>query len=290
MKPALEYLPRNSGESFVIKYFDYPYFPTPWHFHPEYEIVLVTESTGKRFIGDQVSDFKPGDLVLLGPYLPHTYQNDPQYLKKCTELKARSIVVHFREDSFGDNFFMLPETRRIYALLNRSFKGLSITGNTNKIISSKLYDLLEAKEFSRWLILLEILNILSLSEDLQYICNGIITAKNDTETTRMNIIIDFVIKNFTREITIPEISGMVSMTQNSFSRYFSYRTRKSFTAFVNEVRLNQASKLLIETSKSVTEVCLESGFNNLSNFNRQFRTMYNNNPLTFRKLYQSQNI
>lgn len=290
MKPALEYLPRNSGESFVVKHFDYPYFPTPWHFHPEYEIVLVTESTGKRFIGDQVSGFSPGDLVLLGPYLPHTYQNDLQYLEKRTELKARSIVVHFREDSFGDNFFMLPETRRISALLNSSIKGLSITGNTNKIISSKLYNLLEASGFSRWLILSEILNILSLSEDLQYICNGIITAKNDTETTRMNIIIDFVLKNFTREITIPEISDIVNMTQNSFSRYFSYRTRKSFTAFVNEVRLNQASKLLIETSKSVTEICLESGFNNLSNFNRQFRIMYNNNPLTFRKLYQSQTI
>jgi len=290
MKPALEYLPRNSGESFVIKHFDYQYFPTPWHFHPEYEIVLVTESTGKRFIGDQISDFKPGDLVLLGPYLPHTYQNDAHYFEKRSELKARSIVVHFREDSFGDNFFMLPETQRISALLNRSFKGLSITGNTNKVISSKLYDLLDARGFSRWLILSEILNILSLSEDLQYICNGIITAKNDTETTRMNTIIDFVTNNFTRVITIPEISNRVNMTENSFSRYFSYRTRKSFTVFVNEVRLHHASKLLIETSKSVTEVCLESGFNNLSNFNRQFRIIYNNNPLTFRKLYQNQEI
>lgn len=290
MKPALEYLPRNSGESFVVKYFDYPYFPTPWHFHREYELVLVTESTGKRFIGDQITDFKPGDLVLLGPYLPHTYQNDPHYLEKRTDLRAKSIVVHFREDSFGDNFFALAETQRILSLLNRSFNGLSITGDTNKIISSMLYELVEAKGFSRWLILSEILNILSLSEDLQPICNGIITAKNDTETTRMNKIIDFVVNNFTREITIAEISDMVSMAENSFSRYFSCRTRKSFTAFVNEVRLNHSSRLLIETSKSVTDVCLESGFNNLSNFNRQFRAKYNNNPLTFRKLYQSQTI
>lgn len=290
MKPALEYLPRNSGESFVVKYFDYPYFPTPWHFHREYELVLVTESTGKRFIGDQITDFKPGDLVLLGPYLPHTYQNDPHYLEKRTDLRAKSIVVHFREDSFGDNFFALAETQRILSLLNRSFNGLSITGDTNRIISSMLYELVEAKGFSRWLILSEILNILSLSEDLQSICNGIITAKNDTETTRMNKIIDFVINNFTREITIAEISDMVSMAENSFSRYFSCRTRKSFTAFVNEVRLNHSSRLLIETSKSVTDVCLESGFNNLSNFNRQFREKYNNNPLTFRKLYQSQTI
>lgn len=290
MKPALEYLPRNSGESFVVKYFDYPYFPTPWHFHREYELVLVTESTGKRFIGDQITDFKPGDLVLLGPYLPHTYQNDPHYLEKRTDLRAKSIVVHFREDSFGDNFFALAETQRILSLLNRSFNGLSITGDTNKIISSMLYELVEAKGFSRWLILSEILNILSLSEDLQPICNGIITAKNDTETTRMNKIIDFVVRNFTREITIAEISDMVSMAENSFSRYFSCRTRKSFTAFVNEVRLNHSSRLLIETSKSVTDVSLESGFNNLSNFNRQFRAKYNNNPLTFRKLYQSQSI
>lgn len=285
MKPVLEYLPRNSGESFVTRFFDYNYYPTPWHFHPEYELVLVTESTGKRFIGDQVSDFKPGDLALIGPYLPHTYKNDPQYFEERSVLKAKSIVVHFKEDSFSESFFLLPEAQKINSLLARSFRGLSITGKTNTLISKKLHTLIDARGLNRWLLLLDILNTLSESKDLSYVCTGVITGKNQNETIRMNRIIDFVIKNFNREILLSEAADLANMAENSFSRYFSQRTRKSFTSFVNEVRLNHASKLLIETDKSVTDIGLESGFNNLSNFNRQFRKLYNKNPLMFRKLF-----
>jgi len=290
MNPILEYLPRHFGESFVTRYFEYNYFPTPWHFHPEYELVLVTESTGKRLIGDQVGDFKPGDLVFLGPYLPHTYMNDPQYLAEQSTLKAKSIVVHFKEDSFGDGFFLLPETQKIAGLLNHSLRGLSVGGITSEVVSTKLQGLLTADGFSRWLLLLEILNILSLSNDLHYICNNVITGQNPTESRRMNQIINFVLMNFKREISLAEVANIANMATNSFSRYFSQRTRKPFTTFLNEVRLNHASKLLIETSKSVTEIHLEAGFTNLSNFNRQFRAAYHSNPLTFRRLYQSNTI
>jgi AraC-like DNA-binding protein len=245
----------------------------------------VTESTGKRFIGDQVSDFKPGDLALIGPYLPHTYKNDPQYFEERSVLKAKSIVVHFKEDSFSESFFSLPEAQKINSLLARSFRGLSITGKTNTLISEKLHTLIDARGLNRWLLLLDILNTLSESKDLSYVCTGVITGQNQNETIRMNRIIDFVIRNFNREILLSEAADLANMAENSFSRYFSQRTRKSFTSFVNEVRLNHASKLLIETDKSVTDIGLESGFNNLSNFNRQFRKLYNKNPLMFRKLF-----
>jgi AraC-like DNA-binding protein len=285
MKPVLEYLPRNSGESFVTRVFDYSYYPTPWHFHPEYELVLVTESTGKRFIGDHVSEFCPGDLALIGPYLPHMYKNDPEYTAANSGLRARSIVVHFKEDSFGSGFFELPESQRIASLLERSFKGLAVSGRTNAIISRKLDALVKAKDCSRWLRLLDILHILSESKDLHFICNNVITGRNTAETLRMNQVINFVLKNFSQNISIAEVARLTNMAENSFSRYFSQRTRKSFTSFVNEVRLNHASKLLIETDKSVTEICMECGYNNLSNFNRQFRRIYNKNPLSFKKLF-----
>lgn len=288
MKPILEYLPRNSGESFVTRFFDYDYYPTPWHFHPEYELVLVTESTGKRFIGDHICDFGPGNLALIGPYLPHTYKNSSEYLVENSGLRAKSIVVHFKEDTFGHGFFDLPESQRIAGLLEKSFRGISVTGKTNEIVSQKLQGLIEAKGFSRWLLLLDILNILSKSKHISLICNNVITGKNTAETLRMNQIIDFVLKNFNREISIAEVADLTNMAENSFSRYFSQRTRKSFTSFVNEVRLNHASKLLIETNKSVTTICMECGFNNLSNFNKQFLKVYQTRPLNFRKLYLNQ--
>ncbi len=276
---------RNAGESFVSRDFEYAYYPTPWHFHPEYELVLVTESTGKRFIGDSISEFKPGDLALIGPYLPHQYRNDPKYYEKKSKLKARSIVVHFKEDSFGENFFKLPETEGIRLLLSRSMKGLNVVGKTHPVIRKKLIELVKARALDRWLLLVEILHILSLSQDLRFICNEVIRGQNPTETTRMNRIIDFVISHFHREISLPEAAAIAHMAENSFSRYFSQRTRKSFTGFVNEVRLSHASRLLAETNQSITEISMNCGFNNLSNFNRQFRKLYNKNPMTVRKLH-----
>ncbi|MXV50860.1 helix-turn-helix domain-containing protein [Pedobacter sp. HMF7647] len=285
MKPVLEYLPRSSDESFVTRFFDYHYYPTPWHFHPEYELVLVTESSGKRFIGDQISDFREGDLALIGPFLPHLYRNDPEYYEPGSKLRAKSIVVHFKESSFGNDFINLPEAKKINQLLLSSGQGFDIYGETNRIISEKMFELTSIAGFSRWLKLLEILNILADSKELRSVSNNPVVGKNQLESVRMNKVIDHVINNFHKEITISEVADIASMADNSFSRYFSQRTRKTFTSFVNEVRLNHASKLLIETQKSIIDISLECGFTNLSNFNRQFKAHYHSSPLNFRKHY-----
>ena len=134
MKPVLEYLPLERDHSFVVKYFDYKYYPTPWHYHPEYEIVLVTESTGKRFIGDNFSSFAPGNLAFIGPNLPHTYQNDEAYLQPDSNLRAKSIVIHFSEESLGKDFLNLPEAQALLNLFNRSVNGLDVTGDTAVVV------------------------------------------------------------------------------------------------------------------------------------------------------------
>ena len=109
MKPVLEHVPYEVKESFIVRQFSSAYYSTPWHFHPEYEIVLITESTGKRFIGDQIADFQSGDLALLGPYLPHLYRNGPAFYEEKNNLQASSIVVHFLENSLGTDFFYYPK-------------------------------------------------------------------------------------------------------------------------------------------------------------------------------------
>lgn len=289
MKPVLEHLPLDPDASFVVKAFDYAYYPTPWHFHPEYEIVLVTESTGKRFIGDSVSDFKKHDLAFLGPNLPHLYRNDVEYYKSDDDsLRARSIVVHFLERSFGDHFLTLPETRNIRTLFSRSHYGLDVLGATRNVVIEKLYDLLQLNGFSRWLRLLEILQILSDSDELKIISKSSVVGKNKVESDRMNKVFEFVMNNFTREITLAEVASEVNLAENSFSRYFSQRTRKSFITFLNEVRLSHASKLLQENKLSVSEICFASGYNNLSHFNRQFKNMYQVSPLAYAKQFHKQ--
>ena len=288
MKAVLEHLPPEPEESFVVKSFEYPFFPTPWHFHPEYEIVLVLESTGKRFIGDAVSDFGEGDLTFLGPNLPHLYRNDPSYYEgeKSDSKMAKSIVVHFLEKSLGANFVSLPEARKIKNLFAKSQLGLDIYSTTKIECIEMLQKMLLLKGMPRWMNLLEILQLLSESVELRPISQSSMIGKNETESDRMNQVFEYVMKNFKNEINISEIADLVNLSTNSFSRYFSQRTRKSFVCFVNEVRLNHATKLLQENTKSVAEICFECGFNNLSNFNRQFKNKYQINPLAFaRQLY-----
>ncbi len=285
MQAVLERLPLNAEESFVVKFFDYHYYPTPWHFHPEYELVLVTESTGKRFIGDNIQDFKPGNLALIGSNLPHLYRNDFHYYEPKNKLRAKSIVVHFLEHSFGENFLTIPETHNIKRMLMKSLRGMDILGKTNSSVSKKMHQLCELHGFSRWLLLLDILNELSSTRDFRYISNERVEGQNETETHRINLIFDFVLNNYHTEIRVEEAAAMVNLAVNSFSRFFSQRTRKTFTQFVNEVRLGQACKLLIANKMNISEICFACGFNNLSNFNRQFKRVYSVNPLEYRKQY-----
>ncbi|ULQ52641.1 AraC family transcriptional regulator [Flavihumibacter fluvii] len=285
MKPVLEHLPREAGESFVVKYFQYPFFPTPWHFHPEYELVLVTESTGKRFIGDSINNFGPGDLALIGPYLPHFYRNDEQYHYPDSCLMAKSIVVHFLPESFGTSFLDLPEMKKIRQLLINSKKGIAFTGKTNTLASEKIWQLTRLKGIQRWLLLVEILQLMAGTRDYNYISNDLVEGINKTESDRMDAVLNFVLENFQNEIRLADVASLVNMAENSFSRYFSQRTRKTFTSYVNEIRLSHASKLLIETNESISEISFRCGFNNRSNFNRQFSQMHGRSPLNYRKLY-----
>lgn len=285
MKPALEHLPVERDESFVAKAFDYPFYPTPWHFHPEYELVLVTESSGKRFIGDSITDFKQGNLAFIGPNLPHLYRNDAVYYTKKSLLRARSVVIHFLESSFGENFLSLPETKKLQALFHKSKRGVDITGKTARVVSENMQALLHLKGLPRWLKLLEILHFMAESKELCFISGTVMIGQNTAESDRLHKVFEFVLKNFSQEIRIAEVADIVNMAENSFSRYFSQRTRKTFTSFINELRLSHACKLLIENGMSISEICFECGFNNLSNFNRQFRNVYHSNPLAYRKQY-----
>ncbi|MBS7233787.1 AraC family transcriptional regulator [Flavobacterium psychroterrae] len=285
MKPVLDYLVKNLDESFATRLFDYNYFPTPWHFHPEYELVLVVESTGKRIIGDHISEFGPGNLVLIGPDLPHLYRNTPEFYLPNTDLKAKSIVVHFDHKTFGDGFLSLPESKNLNHLLIKSSKGINITGRTNTLITSMLFEVLELNGMARWLKLLEILNCIAESDHLELITTNFIVGRNGVESERMKKVLHFVYQNFKQDITIGTVAGIANMANNSFSRYFSQRTRQSFTSFLNEIRLAYATTQLIETQRSVLEISLDSGFNNLSNFNSQFKMRYQQSPLNFRKNY-----
>jgi AraC-like DNA-binding protein len=285
MKPALEHLPREKDHSFVVKFFDYNYYPTPWHYHPEYEIVMVTESTGKRFIGDHICDFAPGNLAFLGPNIPHTYRNDDKYYEEGSALRAKSIVIHFTEESLGHDFLDLPESRLINKLFDRSTFGLDIHGATHQKLSKKLYDILSLSGIRRWLCLVEMLLDMAESKNMRPITKTAHIGYNEKESKRLCSVFDWITTNFEKEIKLSEAAEVAQMNENAFSRFFSLRTRKTFSGFVQELRLQKAAKLLVENDMTITEVCYECGYNNVSNFNRQFLNHYEMNPMKYRKTF-----
>jgi AraC-like DNA-binding protein len=285
MKPVLEHLPKEHEESFVVKYFDYSYYPTPWHYHPEYELVLVTESTGKRFIGDNITSFAPGNLAFIGPNLPHTYQNDEIYMKPKSKRRAKSIVIHFSEESLGKDFLKLPESQPIKELFNQSVKGIDINGKTNQLISKKLEEIVHLSGRKRWFCLMEILVLLAESKELTPICKTSMIGNNEKESKRLSVVMNWILQNYEKDIRVTKAAEMCDMSENAFSRFFSQRTRKTFSGFVTELRLHKACKLLKENELSVTSICYDCGFNNISNFNRQFLKEYKMNPVKYRKLF-----
>jgi AraC-like DNA-binding protein len=285
MKPVLEYLPRHAKESFVVKFFEYSFYPTPWHYHPEYELVLVTESEGKRFIGDDICDFGPGNLAFIGPNLPHLYRNDERYHEASSRLKARSIVVHFLESSLGNDMLALPEADSLRKLFSRSVRGLDIQGETRETISARLFEILNLDGLDRWMKLLDILRILATTDEYEYISRHAIQGQHEKDNERLNKVIEHVMKSFQQQIRLDEIAHQVNMTPAAFSRYFKKRTRNTFSDFISQIRLGHAAKLLQDDQLSVAEICYACGFNNLSNFNRQFKALYKMSPMQFRKLY-----
>lgn len=286
MKPVLEHLPRTKDESFVVRYFDYKYYPTPWHYHPEMEIVLVTESAGKRFIGDHIMDYKPGNLAFIGPNIPHTYKSDDKYYKANSKLRAKSIVIHFTEESLGEDFLKLPEIVILKQLFIQASCGLDITGKTNRRVSEKLHEIVTLEGFKRWVCLIEILYEMAIAKkDISRITNGLYIGYNEKESVRLENVFKWVAANIEKEIKLTDAAKIAKMHPDAFSRFFSLRTRKPFFTYVQELRLQKAAKLITEEDLSITEICFECGYNNVSNFNRQFLNYYHMNPSKYKKLF-----
>ncbi len=279
-KPLLQKLPLTFGSSFLIDRFESPYFETPWHYHQEVEIVLCDGGFGKKFVGNHVSDYVEGDLAILGSNLPHWYRADDACYQ---HQKPASIVIHFLDDCFGEFFFELSEMTEIKRFLETAKLGIEFYGETRVKIREKIQNLLKADKVVRMLGLIEILHQMSCSKEYRFLSENAIVGVSKKDSERMNEVFDYVLKNFKNDINLSEIANKTRFSEAAFCRYFKLRTQKTFVEFVNEIRIEYACKLLAEHDLNILEICYESGFKNLSNFNRQFRKFTNNNPKTYRQ-------
>jgi AraC-like DNA-binding protein len=280
IKPTFEKVEPAFGSSFSYRTYDKTHpnkSHTFWHYHPEIELVYVNGGSGKRQIGSHVSYYRKGDLILIGSNLPHCGFTDG------LSRNERETVIQLKPEFLGTSFFDIPEMRNIHSLLESAKMGIVYHGNEKRQIGKAIEDLEKKDHYDRLLGLLKVFKLLEEAENYTILnAKGFILEAELQDNNRINIIFNFVKEEFHRQITLEEIAGLVSMTEQSFCRYFKKITGKTFIQFVNEYRLVHAAKLLHEKQISILDVCFDSGFNNFSHFNRLFKNYTGKTPSTYR--------
>ncbi|MES2731859.1 MAG: AraC family transcriptional regulator [Bacteroidota bacterium] len=279
MKPLIQKLPLSEDASFVARTYRTPNFEVPWHQHIEYELILFTEGEGMSFVGNYVGEFEVGDIFFLGCNVPHTFQ------KRQKDLITSAVVVQFVEDFWGKEFLNMPEGREIRQLFNTSMQGLKLHGESKTLLEPLVKQLEEARGFKRITILCECLSIIAQKEEFTMLSTQEVKQLNAKEKERIDKVFRYTIDTFQKPITLTYVAEIAGMSVPAFCSYFKKSTKKTYIDFLNEVRIGYACKLLIDSSMNVLEICYESGFNTLANFNKQFLKIKKLPPSQYRKQF-----
>lgn len=277
MRINFEKVSPDTETSFRCLEWDEPNFDCPYHYHPEIEITEILTSEGERLVGDRFDTFSPGDLAMFGSHLPHRYKNFQRG-------RCRSRVVQFHPDAWGTAFFDCPEMRVVNRLFQRAERGLLFSETTRKRARPKLAQMFQVKQGSpRLRLLFELLEL--LSEDLAarpMASRGFVRSKNSDPKRRLQRVLDYIDDHWTDRLQLEEVAHVANLHPQSLSRYFRQHLRKSFQAYLIELRLSRAARELLITNRTVTDIAFSSGFNNLAHFNRQFRKIYQRTPSEYR--------
>jgi AraC-like DNA-binding protein len=277
MKPIIEKLPLNEDSSFLARTYTTPHFEVPWHQHVEYELILFKEGEGTSFIGNYIGEFKTDDIFFLGSNLPHTFQ------KANKDLLTSALVVQFKEDFWGPDFLQLPECKNIRQLLDVSMKGLKIHGDTARLLKTKLNKLELLSGLPRIIYLCECLQLIAEQNEFDTVSTQDVTAFTSKKQERIDKIFRFTIDNFQQALSLKTVADHADMSVPAFCSYFRKSTKKTYIDFLNEIRIGYSCQQLIDTQKTIQEICFESGFNTLANFNKQFLKIKKTTPSSFRK-------
>jgi len=282
MKALLEQYIMGIESSISILELDMTCFNGPYHFHPELELTWIRKGSGRRYVGGNVSDYEPDDLVLVGANVPHCWQSR----KEAIPHNAQATVIQFLPKFAGDQFLQLPELNYIRNLLERVNSGILITGNTQAKITSKMVRCAESDGFDRLLRFLEILDMVANSKEVERIDPySMAMTASPAETERFQKVFSYLIGNYQQEISLKTVAEIANLTPTAFCRYLKSITRKTLVEIVTEFRINQACQSLRSSKKSVNEICFECGFGNISYFNKTFKAMTENTPLQYRNLF-----
>jgi AraC-like DNA-binding protein len=281
----LQYKPIEKGviSSLYVERIFRPYVEGNWHFHKEYELIYFLKGQGMRIVGDHLSNFQQGELVLVGEWLPHLWRNETGI---SGEADADFILVKFPRLFENVPIFSLPEFFGIRNLLKRSMRGLLFAESMLPKVHDALIHLSESQAAEKMISFLRVLQILAEEEEYEYLTSPDFSIHNqDLGENRLQKVINHISTHYHQSITLEEIARIAHMTPPAFCRFFKSSTNKTFSYFLNEVRVSKACQLLINGEKSISQICFDVGFNSLTNFNRTFRSFKGTNPSKFRASY-----
>lgn len=286
MQPQFIKVPDSPQSAFLVRDLVVPYFANPYHFHPELELTYITGGTGTRYIGDSIEPFAEGDLVLVGSNLPHLWKNDAIYYEKNPYLKARAIVIQFREDLFGEGIWDLPEMKKIRAMLLKARQGIKIRHENKKEITELMRAMVDQSGANQLINLLSLLNLIAESRDIVTLTSKAFSINlREMGAERVNAVFAHVFEHFSETITLDEIAEVANMSPTAFCRYFKSHTNKTFSVFVIETRVQHACKLILKEDLNLSDIAFKSGFNSLSYFTKQFKKIMGMTPLEYKKKF-----
>jgi AraC-like DNA-binding protein len=281
MKLIYQKLAVGSDEGFTYKIIRTRKFETYWHFHTEYELILTLRCPGYRLVGDNLSPLKAGDLVLVGANLPHLWQYE-----SATGEHNPSVEIHliqFEESFLGNYWMQMPSFLPLKQLLKRASVGLYFSGKTREQVAELIMQMKGTTGIRRLIIFLSIFDLLASSSEYHSIASpGFSSELNPFSEERMNKVIQYINEHIDQPVCLEDAAKLVHLSAGAFSRFFHKHTARTFPAFVNELRIGRACRLLAESEMNITEIALTSGFTNLSNFNRQFFRLKKTTPRGFR--------
>jgi AraC-like DNA-binding protein len=284
MKPDLEVVDVPQHESFKVWGHGYPFRTVRWHFHPEYEIQLITETAGQYFVGDYVGRFEPGNLVFMAPNLPHNWVSE---LPEGVTVERRNLIVQFSSEFLTDRVMTFPELRCLDKLVGESRRGVVFSAETGLAARPIMEELMHAGSGKRLALFLLLLDLISRDDKRKQLASHRFSPDPSSYmSSTINQVLSYIDQNLASDLRESDVADFAGQSVTTFSRYFRKHTGISFVQHVNGLRINRACELLVDTGLSVADICFRVGYNNVSNFNRHFLAQKGVPPSRFRALHQ----
>ncbi|MBX2894426.1 MAG: helix-turn-helix domain-containing protein [Cyclobacteriaceae bacterium] len=278
-------VPKTRQEAFRLQVDHLPYFYDRLHQHSETQIMLIEQGEGTLIAGDYVGRFSAGEIYIIGSGQPHVFRCDESYYRNRSKKNVRATALYFDEHYAGKNFWQLYELKDIQQFLAK-VGIIRVDSKTVKEVTALMDQLTQTQKTIKLILFLQLLHVLAHAKNLKRLSVAPVQRSVPDEDKRMNEVLQFTFTQSNRKIKISEVASVANLSSEAFCRYFKIRTRKTYTNFLNEVRISNACKLLIEGEPNIQLVCYQVGFQNLSHFNRQFKKVTGKTPSQYKQQVQ----